>query len=1226
MMSIPMRGRLERIANANVVGWLWNKSKPDVHVTFDLIINGVAVGTFVADRMRNDLLQAGIGDGRHGFRVPLKPEWLSQGENVITVSTSPAFNNQRDTVTFVGISPPNVEAQKFKPRGKVKDAPDQPQETSKADGASPVLPPAEVPAGMPAVSNDGREPVKPALTIAPKPARRPKPGAAGPQSVATPEVIDLLKGLLAAGQLAEPAIASLTEALFKAGRYQDVILIGCAAAALIEKSYRVQNHLGRSLLNVGRVEEAVAVLQKVQALEPKRHGAIFFLGAAYLRLQQFEAAYEVFKSCIAMKADDAKYHLEAGRAAVGLAFGGYGVAAHQDEFLPVALEHLREAARLAPKDFRAPRELAPLLLHVRDFDGAYASAKDAVARNSTNAAAWLTLSTICMRLDKRDEALETAQKALEIDPTGDATKFAARILQRFRREGSGNAPLTLTLTSGAAASLEAAGDATVQYRARGTQPLRAFLEDLTSEWVGFDLPPEPAQEYITDLQERGFQWAAGVAASAGQGLDGFLWRRSFLLRLLSLGLLGSSATEADLAAAATRHGALSRRADDPVPARPDRPVAMLVSQYGVHKFGGAEQFLEQMAHLYTSLGYDVLLVGTRAEFIGESGRTGDVRYTFVENSPDELFRLAVEENAYVIHVVSGLGLEIAAAMRHLDVRLVFGVHFWRELFYNPTPSGGYYPDIDREALPRPEFQIVLEDFAAVYSNSHFTRGVVETNFAVDTPVIYSLPDDVSNHTPVPASERSGILLVNARADKGFSLTLDIAERLPSIPFIAIASQSGRFAAEAEVNRRGLPNVTILSRVSDMPALYQTSRVVLVPSFRFVETFSRVVIEAQRYGVPVIGSDRGNVPWLLTESGTSLPEDADLWAAEVKRLYESDAYWQEKSEAALKNSEQYGFSQQRERLSGLLSSVEKPVLVGVGSGLGNVIHTTPLIRNLARRLGQRVDVVVAGDYADLLFCLANREYVNHVFLLGDAVLNRRYDTVFLTHSFGMITPRFSARRVVRSRDWDLFVPEHPLHEAEFNLAAAWALLDVPYDPEDVQGYFLGEMRYTPPAEPLVGFHGGSKGGVWATKRWPHYEKLAQELQARGLRVASFGTPEEYVPGTINMTGGSIQEMARSMLACSYFIANDSGVMNVANALGIPLTAIFAPTNALTRGPLGKTSTSVAVEKDCSPCEMHVTERQISFLAGYCKCIGEITVEAVLQTMTLPETASRQSAAA
>ncbi len=131
--------------------------------------------------------------------------------------------------------------------------------------------------------------------------------------------------------------------------------------------------------------------------------------------------------------------------------------------------------------------------------------------------------------------------------------------------------------------------------------------------------------------------------------------------------------------------------------------------------------------------------------------------------------------------------------------------------------------------------------------------------------------------------------VNTRADKGFGLTLDVAARLPEVRFVAVASQSSWDTAALLVAERGVRNVRLVRRFADMAPLYRRARAVLVPSFRFVETFSRAVVEAQRLGVPVVGADAGNVGRLLASSGTALPEDAAAWAAEVARLVGDDAH-------------------------------------------------------------------------------------------------------------------------------------------------------------------------------------------------------------------------------------------------------------------------------------------------------------------------------------------------
>jgi hypothetical protein len=448
-----------------------------------------------------------------------------------------------------------------------------------------------------------------------------------------------------------------------------------------------------------------------------------------------------------------------------------------------------------------------------------------------------------------------------------------------------------------------------------------------------------------------------------------------------------------------------------------------------------------------------------------------------------------------------------------------------------------------------------------------------------------------------------VLLTNAKHEKGLGLIIELARMLPKIPFVAIASQSER--EEAERAGGGLSNLRVIGRVDDMQPIYEAAHVVAVPSYQFRETFSRVCIEAHRYGKPVLGSDQANVPYLLRESGTVLPEDKAAWAAELARLYGDTGYYEFRRQLALQNSARFPYSGQRHAIHRIVKRVDASTLIAVGSGLGNMLHVTPMIRNLVRRSGAPVDLVIAEDHSRSLFLLHNPDYANAVFSLTQAVLRRRYRTVFVTHSFGVSRVAFNADRILWSRDWDAFRADG-MHETRFNLEAAKHLLGIPYDEDDVSGYFVGDLEYQPPAEPLIGLHAGSKAGAWLSKRWPYFSELAARLMKRGFAVASFGTEDEYVEGTQNQTGGSIEEMCKRMLACSHFVSNDSGLMNIANGLGIPVLAIFGPTNVETRLPLRPTTTAVCVQKACAPCEVRNPRY---FAEGQCACIADLSAERV-----------------
>jgi tetratricopeptide (TPR) repeat protein len=285
--------------------------------------------------------------------------------------------------------------------------------------------------------------------------------------------------------------------------------------------------------------------------------------------------------------------------------------------------------------------------------------------------------------------------------------------------------------------------------------------------------------------------------------------------------------------------------------------------------------------------------------------------------------------------------------------------------------------------------------------------------------------------------------------------------------------------------------------------------------------------------------------------------------------------------------------------------QRGILIGIGGGIGDILHATPTIRNLALREGGPVDVLLLGDHADAAFLVRHPQYVRDVHLLNRAVLAQPYRTVLLLHSFGPWRLPLNTGRVVTAEMWHGFRGGR-LQETIFNLEAARQLLGVSYEEDDAEGYFVGDLEYRTPADVLIGIHAGSKSGRWLSKRWPLFAGLATRLNKRGLRVASFGMPDEFVEGTENRTGGSIEEMCRAITECSHFVSNDSGVMHIANALGIPTLALFAPTDPATHLPLRATTIGLQLQKDCSPCEV-LNHRY--FASGACRCIAEIGVAEV-----------------
>jgi heptosyltransferase II len=71
--------------------------------------------------------------------------------------------------------------------------------------------------------------------------------------------------------------------------------------------------------------------------------------------------------------------------------------------------------------------------------------------------------------------------------------------------------------------------------------------------------------------------------------------------------------------------------------------------------------------------------------------------------------------------------------------------------------------------------------------------------------------------------------------------------------------------------------------------------------------------------------------------------------------------------------------------------------------------------------------------------------------------------------------------------------------------------------------------------------------------------------------------------IDIAGKTNLKEAIALIArCALFLSNDSGLMHVAGALGVPTVAIFGSTNPRTTSPMGDQSVVIHRDVPCSPC--------------------------------------------
>jgi hypothetical protein len=64
-------GLIEGIRDQRLYGWCW-PTQTDDPITLDVLVDNRFVMRVVADTFRQDLLDASIGNGRHGFFIPVE--------------------------------------------------------------------------------------------------------------------------------------------------------------------------------------------------------------------------------------------------------------------------------------------------------------------------------------------------------------------------------------------------------------------------------------------------------------------------------------------------------------------------------------------------------------------------------------------------------------------------------------------------------------------------------------------------------------------------------------------------------------------------------------------------------------------------------------------------------------------------------------------------------------------------------------------------------------------------------------------------------------------------------------------------------------------------------------------------------------------------------------------------------------------------------------------------
>jgi lipopolysaccharide heptosyltransferase I len=312
-----------------------------------------------------------------------------------------------------------------------------------------------------------------------------------------------------------------------------------------------------------------------------------------------------------------------------------------------------------------------------------------------------------------------------------------------------------------------------------------------------------------------------------------------------------------------------------------------------------------------------------------------------------------------------------------------------------------------------------------------------------------------------------------------------------------------------------------------------------------------------------------------------------------------------------------------------------VLVIKLSSLGDLFHALPAVRRLRAIPGVRLDWVTQAEYAQLVGCfgvadrviafprrgtlrrfpaflgaLRRESYdlcVDFQGLLKSAVIGR------LARARERVGPSFHREgaalfysRVAGTRNKDRHAAEECLEMAD--------VLGAPAEPAPAALRFP-EFTPTEPA-PRVAVLPLSR---WPTKNWPaeHFVAVLRRLQAeRGASVYFMGGPlDRYLcegmaaqlsGPAVNLAGRiSLPEMGGALKAMDLVLGNDSGPLHMAAAVGVPVLAVYGPTDERRTGLFGSAVRMFCASGfDCRPC---LSRRCLR--AGSAACMEAVTPDEV-----------------
>ncbi|MFH0908366.1 MAG: glycosyltransferase family 9 protein [bacterium] len=290
-----------------------------------------------------------------------------------------------------------------------------------------------------------------------------------------------------------------------------------------------------------------------------------------------------------------------------------------------------------------------------------------------------------------------------------------------------------------------------------------------------------------------------------------------------------------------------------------------------------------------------------------------------------------------------------------------------------------------------------------------------------------------------------------------------------------------------------------------------------------------------------------------------------------------------------------------------------ILVIKLSSLGDLFHALPAVHAIKQGTGASIDWVTQPEYVDLVQCFADIDRViafprralatglpsflsdlrrdAYDFVLDLQGLLKSAAVARLARTKRRIGPSFNREgsrllydEVAGPTNKDRHAVDEVLDVVRhLNLPAAEPVFPVRFPKKELDAQ-----------RPHVAFLPRSR---WPTKNWPvaHFVAVGRALQKqKQATIYLFGTPADAVACSrierqlegfaVNLCGQtSLMELGSHLQEMDLAVSVDSGPMHVAAAVGVPVLALFGPTDPKRTGPYGaKHRVLTHVKLACRPC--------------------------------------------